>query len=493
MTRLATHSLPLTLALLLSVLTDVDAAPHRTRTEPFKIDLVRRTSKTAAMSNDEWLAWANNHRENLKVKYGGPTATASANERRATSGVNLLINQDADSSYIGSLAVGTPPTSYNVILDTGSSDFWLASPQCTTCGTTPTFSSSSSSSFTQLSSSFDVQYGSGAVSGILGEDTVQMAGFSVANQPMGVCDDVSQDFLSDPVSGLMGLGWQQLSSSGAMPLWETLASSGAWSEPLMAFALTRFINQSGTQALEPGGVFTMGATNSTLFTGDIEYTDIPTGQEGYWLLPIQDLSVSGSTVSIPSSEAQAAIDTGTTLIAGPQDVVENFYAQIPGSEAVQGAEGYFAYPCTTDVSMSLNFGSSDWAVASSDFVSRQLSRDLCVGALFAINLTGTATPSFIVGDTFLKNVYTVFRFDPPSVGFAQLSAAANALSTSSNPQDALVPSATINGAPLSVTATATVQQGGGSDERSSSAGPSRPLSWSAVVAAISVVVGAALL
>ena len=33
----------------------------------------------------------------------------------------------------------------------------------------------------------------------------------------------------------------------------------------------------------------------------------------------------------------------------------------------------------------------------------------------------------MVGDSFLKNVYTVFRADPPSVGFANLSSTSGAI------------------------------------------------------------------
>lgn len=66
-----------------------------------------------------------------------------------------------------------------------------------------------------------------------------MAGFSVANQVFGVCDQVSKGLLNSPVSGLMGLAWNTIASSGATPFWQTLAASGAWDSPEMAFQLTR--------------------------------------------------------------------------------------------------------------------------------------------------------------------------------------------------------------------------------------------------------------
>lgn len=58
----------------------------------------------------------------------------------------------------------------------------------------------------------------------------------------------------------MGLGWQALSSSGATPFWQSLYEANSLNEPLMAFYLTRFVNQTSAQDLEPGGVFTLGSS-----------------------------------------------------------------------------------------------------------------------------------------------------------------------------------------------------------------------------------------
>lgn len=55
--------------------------------------------------------------------------------------------------------------------------------------------------------------------------------------------------------------------------------------------------------------------------------------------------VQGTSVTVPSgSSSYAAIDTGTTLVGGPSDVISEIYAQIPGSQAGTGNfQGYYMY------------------------------------------------------------------------------------------------------------------------------------------------------
>ena len=104
----------------------------------------------------------------------------------------------------------------------------------------------------------------------------------------------------------------------------------------------------------------------------------------------------------------------------------------------------------------------------------KVSGDRCIGSFFVL---GESTPAWIIGDTFLvslfflskgtprililtsqKNVYSVFRYNPPSVGFADLSKTALAM----NAPGGTVPTATIG----SVVAVAT---GSGTQQNSASA------------------------
>ncbi|THU93882.1 aspartic peptidase A1 [Dendrothele bispora CBS 962.96] len=406
-----------------------------------------RTVKTA----EEWEAWAKNNREAVALKYGGGSSSVS----KRSSGTNLLVNQNADSSFYGSLAIGTPAVSYDVILDTGSADLWVADSDCTGCGDVPTFDSSSSSSFKNLSTPFSITYGSGAAAGQLAQDTIQMAGFSVEQQIFAVCDRISSGLLTSPVSGLLGLGFQTIASSGATPFWQSLVEGGAWDDPLMAFQLTRYLDDTQAEELEYGGSFTMGFLNSSLYTGDIDYNDIPAGMETYWIQQISSLTSQGSSISF-SSNQYAAIDTGTTLVGGPADVISEIYAQIEGSEPGSGSyEGYYTYPCDTNVNITMAFGGRSWSISNADFQVAQLSRSSCLGAFFEID-TGTTSPAWIVGDTFLKNVFTVFRYDPASVGFAELSQVASAMNGA---DDLDVPSATIGSVAAGVTATSRANSG----------------------------------
>lgn len=205
------------------------AAPSPAPPQPISISLHKRTPPTRP------IPWFQNQARRLQDKYG---ANPSSTRRRAV-GINELVNQNTDSSYYGSLAVGTPPVSFNVILDTGSSDLWLADAACTACGPVPVFETATSSTFKNLTKDFGITYGSGQAAGFLAQDTVQMAGFLVEKQTFAICDDVSQGLLANPVSGLLGLGFSTLATSGAVPLWEALSNSGAFTDNVFSFYLTR--------------------------------------------------------------------------------------------------------------------------------------------------------------------------------------------------------------------------------------------------------------
>ena len=88
-----------------------------------------------------------------------------------------------------------------------------------------------------------------------------------------------------PVSGLMGLAFESLASTQSTPFWQAVTNNNLLSSPEMSFWLARDLNPVSESSLAPGGAFTFGGTNSTLFSGDIEFLDL-TSAPSFWLLSL---------------------------------------------------------------------------------------------------------------------------------------------------------------------------------------------------------------
>jgi len=260
---------------------------------------------------------------------------------------------------------------------------------------------------------------------------VTLGGFTVHNQAFGVVDAVTGNVVGQEASGLMGFAFNSLANLGTN--WWT-NSKGTWAQPLFSFALANQVAQPKANLQSPGGVFTIGETDSSLYSGAINYVDIPPTKDGYWLIPIDGLKFNGT---VRNTTGQfAAIDTGTTLIAGPVNEVEAFYSAIPNAQKISGGgEEIWVYPCGLNLTLSLTFGGIEYPVNPKDF-STEVSNGTCYGALFALDSTQSnstsaisdapvganiTNPDWVVGLAFIKNYYTVFRATPPSVGFAALS------------------------------------------------------------------------
>ncbi|KIK69445.1 hypothetical protein GYMLUDRAFT_80676 [Collybiopsis luxurians FD-317 M1] len=453
--------------------------------DPIHIPVTRR--KSTAVRDVHYYAAA---ADRLRAKYGFPTSSNSTTRndsvkfrKRASSAGIPVTDQNDDHGYFGAVSIGTPGQSFNVMLDTGSSDLWVVGTNCLSCDPdTPAFDSSKSSSF-QNSFSFlggsktTIEYGSGAVTGPLAQDTVEMGGFTVPGQIFLLASDTSADLLSGSVSGIMGLAFQSIASTDSTPFWQALLDSGDLSQPEMGFWLRRETDADSSTSSNgdtevPGGVFTLGGTNSSLFSGDIEFLDTQ-GIPSFWLLTVTSLAVQSNQVSLGTSSQLAAIDTGTTLIGGRSEAVQEFYSFVPNSEPIVGHPGLYSFPCNTTINTTISFGGKDWQISPEDMNLGPVSSGSsdCLGGIFDLTLGSTISeepgnPNWVVGDVFLKNVYTVLRgvsfsdaSSTPAIGFAELSSTATAPPAGSNSSASSTPGSSATGSASSGTASGNANAG----------------------------------
>ena len=105
---------------------------------------------------------------------------------------------------------------------------------------------------------------------------------------------------------------------------------------------------------------------------------------------------------------------------GPPSHVAAVYHAV-GGRLFDQQNGLYSFPCKYPPSISFNWGGNDWTISADNINlgTTKAGSDQCVGALAAQDL-GLGDGVWLLGDAFMKNVYTAFSFDRSAVGFARL-------------------------------------------------------------------------
>ncbi|KAI0048762.1 acid protease [Auriscalpium vulgare] len=339
------------------------------------------------------------------------------------------LDDDDNELWYGKISVGTPATEYKVDFDTGSSDIFLPGVDCTeNCDNHTMYDPSASSTSQDRDATFKLTYGDGSsVEGEQYTDVVTCAGLTAKAQALGAANTYSTGFSSAqfPADGLMGMGFQEISQFKSPPFFQTLIEDGQVTDQVFGFKLA-----------ESGSELFLGGTNPALYTGDFTYVDVTT--EGYWQTNFDSIAVNGSIPLFQKSSC--IIDTGTTLIIGPEAAVNAFYAQIPyaaplvfDGSSVGATSGLYTIPCDFNSTINLSFNKTAFSISPDTFmlgldetildtiklIPADTTTNTCIGGLgFLPSLP--PLPFWIIGDVFMRNVYTAFDVGNKRVGFANL-------------------------------------------------------------------------
>ncbi|AOA63811.1 Vacuolar aspartyl protease (proteinase A) [Komagataella phaffii CBS 7435] len=348
------------------------------------------------------------------------------NEQNALSKSNFMSQQDGfaveashdapltnylNAQYFTEVSLGTPPQSFKVILDTGSSNLWVPSKDCGSlaCFLHAKYDHDESSTYKKNGSSFEIRYGSGSMEGYVSQDVLQIGDLTIPKVDFAeATSEPGLAFAFGKFDGILGLAYDSISVNKIVPPIYKALELDLLDEPKFAF----YLGDTDKDESD-GGLATFGGVDKSKYEGKITW--LPVRRKAYW-----EVSFDGVGLGSEYAELQktgAAIDTGTSLIALPSGLAEILNAEIG---ATKGWSGQYAVDCDTRDSLpdlTLTFAGYNFTITPYDYT-LEVSGS-CISAFTPMDFPEPIGPLAIIGDSFLRKYYSVYDLGKDAVGLAK--------------------------------------------------------------------------
>ncbi|CAL8277386.1 unnamed protein product [Boreogadus saida] len=313
------------------------------------------------------------------------------------------MTNDADLAYYGVISIGTPPQSFTVIFDTGSSNLWVPSVYCSSqaCNNHRKYNPQQSSTFKWGTETISIQYGTGSMTGHLAVDTVEVGGITVANQVFGISKTEAPFLASQAADGILGLAFQSIASDNVVPVFDMMVQQNLVSQPLFSVYLS--------SKSQEGSVVVFGGIEASYYTGQITW--IPLTSATYWQIKMDSVTINGNPVAC-NGGCQAIIDTGTSLIVGPSSDISNMNSWVGASTDQYGDATVNCQNIGSMPEVVFTLSGHSFTIPASAYVS-QSSYGCNTG------FGGGNDQLWILGDVFIRQFYVIFDSQNKNMGLAQ--------------------------------------------------------------------------
>ncbi|KAN0097235.1 Aspartic peptidase domain containing protein [Tylopilus felleus] len=329
-------------------------------------------------------------------------------EELLNGGHSIPLSNFMNAQYYTEISLGTPPQTFKVVLDTGSSNLWVPSLNCLSiaCFLHSKYDSAESSSYKANGSEFSIRYGSGSMKGFVSQDNLAIGDLVIRSQDFAeATQEPGLAFAFGKFDGILGLAYDTISVNGLIPPFYNMIHQGLLDQPVFSFRL-------GSSEAD-GGEAVFGGIDHSAYTGEITYA--PIRRKAYWEVELEKVSFGKDVLQLQNTGA--AIDTGTSLIAVPTDVAEMLNTLIG---AKRSWNGQYTIDCDKVPSLpelTFYFDGKPYPLKGSDYVLNLLGT--CVSSFTGLDIHVPGGGSvWIIGDVFLRRYFTVYDLGRNAVGFA---------------------------------------------------------------------------
>ncbi|KAF5333518.1 hypothetical protein D9611_002462 [Ephemerocybe angulata] len=323
-------------------------------------------------------------------------------------GHNVPLSNFMNAQYFAEITLGSPPQSFKVILDTGSSNLWVPSTKCTSiaCFLHTKYDSSASSTYKANGTEFSIQYGSGSMEGFVSNDVLSIGDLTIRGQDFAeATKEPGLAFAFGKFDGILGLAYDTISVNHITPPFYNMVNEGLLDKPVFSFRIG--------SSEEDGGEALFGGIDSSAYEGKLHY--VPVRRKAYWEVELEKVTFGDDELELENTGA--AIDTGTSLIALPTDIAEMLNTQIGAKKSWNGQYQVDCARVPDLPELSFYFGGKPFPLKGTDYILNV--QGTCISAFqgMDLNLPGGGS-IWIVGDAFLRKYYTVYDLGNDAVGFA---------------------------------------------------------------------------
>ncbi|TFY56518.1 hypothetical protein EVG20_g8895 [Dentipellis fragilis] len=355
-----------------------------------------------------------------------PTSYKSGLARRAAPTFSTPITTiPNDAAFHVQMAIGKNPKPFLLHLDSATPDLWVYSQTCPQRGTHNGVTAAAPNTFKAVSTVvLDVAYQDGdKAEGEGGLDTLLFAGQKVATPALefGVADEVTGNFPKLAEDGVLGLGPPGFDDPPFNPADKDEHLNPPFMQNLLAArvipAKVTGWKLPRTKDVGSVGSLAFGAPDPTHFVGAlVPVKAAPTSARNKkpWGVPVTAVTIDGAAVI--AKPIAGFVDFGTTDISMSPAEADALNVKITGAKKI--SSGVWQIPCNTQAKLALTIGGKAWPVDPRDLAFAPVAG---AAGLCESNIVGQekVAGQWILGGTFLKNVYTVLDEGNTQVAFAQ--------------------------------------------------------------------------
>ncbi|KAF8080250.1 hypothetical protein N665_0962s0007 [Sinapis alba] len=355
----------------------------------------------------------------LQISNGSVSLTIKKGSN-VNEGVVISLTNFKGLIFYGEISIGTPPQKFNVVFDTGSSNFWIPSMEwpTKTLYQHQKFNTKGSKTYTakydktdkhKRKINVDIIYKKGALKGTLSQDNLMLGGIILEAQDFFVGFEPNDDDVKNfKFDGVLGLGLPSLKYPGTVTVLENLVNKKLISKHIFSIWMT---SRKGDGE---AGQIIFGGLNKAHFLGEHVY--VPVLGRGFWNFSMSQISVGGSDMKVCVPQCFAFVDAGATDIHGPKVEIDKIYTKLGTTKNQIACSKVKKLPVISFVVGGKSFSISGKNYAYEDVDAR--GAKICRLRL----LVGKEDDGWTLGMAFMESVHTVFDlqdFNKPKIGFAK--------------------------------------------------------------------------